>query len=184
MVHETDLTTEDRRTCADCGHRLGDDAQFCARCGTAVESGIEPTDPRAHAALSSGEYMGFWVRLAAEIVDSIILAIALFVLVAITTTTSWLWILIAPIVAYGIFKHLKCQTLGRKLFRIKVVNAAGDDVSFWRGALRETGGKFMSGLFLYLGFLWIGWDQKKRGWHDHIAGTYVVRARRGKSTEF
>jgi uncharacterized RDD family membrane protein YckC len=28
---------------------------------------------------------------------------------------------------------------------------------------------------LFLGFLWIGFDSEKRGLHDWIAGTYVVR---------
>ena len=27
-----------------------------------------------------------------------------------------------------------------------------------------------------LGFLWIVFDQKRQGWHDKIAGTYVVEA--------
>ena len=28
----------------------------------------------------------------------------------------------------------------------------------------------------FLGFLWIGFDAEKRGLHDWIAGTYVIRA--------
>jgi uncharacterized RDD family membrane protein YckC len=30
-------------------------------------------------------------------------------------------------------------------------------------------------IVLFLGFLWIAWDQDKQGWHDKIAGTAVVR---------
>lgn len=33
----------------------------------------------------------------------------------------------------------------------------------------------LSALPLGLGFLAIGWDKRKRGWHDRMAGTYVVR---------
>ena len=29
---------------------------------------------------------------------------------------------------------------------------------------------------LFLGFLWMGFDSEKRGLHDWIAGTYVIRA--------
>ena len=36
-------------------------------------------------------------------------------------------------------------------------------------------GYILSGIFLYLGFLWIAWDGRKQGWHDKIAGTVVVR---------
>jgi len=28
---------------------------------------------------------------------------------------------------------------------------------------------------LFVGYLWVGFDPKKQGWHDHIAGTVVVR---------
>lgn len=27
-------------------------------------------------------------------------------------------------------------------------------------------------------FLWVAWDPRKRAWHDHLAGTYVVRKQR------
>jgi uncharacterized RDD family membrane protein YckC len=36
-------------------------------------------------------------------------------------------------------------------------------------------GKFVSTIFILLGYLWIGRDRQKRGWHDHIASTYVIR---------
>ena len=26
-----------------------------------------------------------------------------------------------------------------------------------------------------LGFLWVAWDPRKQGWHDKLAGTYVVK---------
>ncbi|MGA7985503.1 MAG: RDD family protein [Burkholderiales bacterium] len=35
-------------------------------------------------------------------------------------------------------------------------------------------GYFVSIVPLGLGFLWIAFDRKKRGWHDLIAGTVVV----------
>ena len=28
---------------------------------------------------------------------------------------------------------------------------------------------------IFLGFFWIGWDDRKQGWHDKLAGTLVVR---------
>jgi uncharacterized RDD family membrane protein YckC len=30
-------------------------------------------------------------------------------------------------------------------------------------------------LVIFLGFFWIGWDSRKQGWHDKLAGTLVVR---------
>jgi uncharacterized RDD family membrane protein YckC len=39
-------------------------------------------------------------------------------------------------------------------------------------------GYIISTIPLCLGFLWVGFDSKKQGWHDKIAGTVVVRNRR------
>jgi len=38
---------------------------------------------------------------------------------------------------------------------------------------------FFSAIVLFLGFLWIFWDEEKQSWHDKIAGTVVVRLPRG-----
>lgn len=32
----------------------------------------------------------------------------------------------------------------------------------------------VSGIVFCLGYFWIIWDDEKQGWHDKIAGTYVV----------
>jgi len=37
---------------------------------------------------------------------------------------------------------------------------------------------FVSALVLGLGFIWIAFDTRKQGWHDKLAGTVVVRARK------
>jgi uncharacterized RDD family membrane protein YckC len=29
---------------------------------------------------------------------------------------------------------------------------------------------------LFLGLIWVAFDAQKQGWHDKIAGTYVVKA--------
>jgi uncharacterized RDD family membrane protein YckC len=36
---------------------------------------------------------------------------------------------------------------------------------------------FLSVLGLFVGYLWVGFDPKKQGWHDHLAGTVVIRKR-------
>ncbi|RYY81863.1 MAG: RDD family protein, partial [Comamonadaceae bacterium] len=37
---------------------------------------------------------------------------------------------------------------------------------------------FVSAIPLCIGFLWVAWDPRKQGWHDKLAGTVVVRARK------
>ena len=47
-------------------------------------------------------------------------------------------------------------------------------------ALREILGKFISSAVFCLGYLWIAIDKEKRGWHDSIASTHVVKVEPGK----
>jgi uncharacterized RDD family membrane protein YckC len=61
---------------------------------------------------------------------------------------------------------------------IKVVDREGRPPGLWKAFLREVVGKILSGLVIYIGYIWVAFDSEKRGWHDHIAGTYVVSARR------
>jgi uncharacterized RDD family membrane protein YckC len=36
---------------------------------------------------------------------------------------------------------------------------------------------YLSSIVLLLGFIWVGFDPRKQGWHDKLAGTLVVRSR-------
>ena len=169
-------------SCRSCGAGLDRRARFCSVCGTSVIPGESPAAAAGIRDLTDVEYMGFWIRLAAELIDQAIIVLAILLLVLITNLTQFAWVLAVPVIIYFVYKHLKCQTPGRKLLKIKVVNAKGEDVGFWRGAFRETIAKFVSAIFFYLGFLWVGWDKRKRGWHDHLAGTFVVRAQPNRPT--
>ena len=40
-------------------------------------------------------------------------------------------------------------------------------------------GCFLSLCVVFLGFIWIAFDPNRQAWHDKIAGTVVVRAKRG-----
>jgi uncharacterized RDD family membrane protein YckC len=77
---------------------------------------------------------------------------------------------------HWLFIGLAGRTLGKMVVGIKVTNAQGDRPGLGVAALREILGKTLSALVFCLGFLWIAWDEKKQGWHDRIAGTYVVKA--------
>ena len=161
--------------CRSCGVGLDRRDRFCSVCGSPVIPGEVPAAGVAVQDQANLEYMGFWIRLAAQIIDDSFIFLAVFLLALIANISQFVWILAVPVIIYIVYKHLKCQTPGRKLLKIKVVNSQGEDVGFWRGAFRETLAKFVSAIFFYLGFLWIGWDGRKRGWHDYLAGTCVVR---------
>jgi uncharacterized RDD family membrane protein YckC len=74
----------------------------------------------------------------------------------------------------GLFWTLTGQTLGHRVLRLRVVDPWGRPPRPWRAALRVVG----HGLGLALGamgWLWVAFDREKRGLHDHLARTYVVR---------
>jgi uncharacterized RDD family membrane protein YckC len=66
------------------------------------------------------------------------------------------------------------QSWGRKLVGIKVVDAEGGPIGFWRALGRNLFAAFISAPFFYLGFLWVLWDADKQAWHDKVFRTYVV----------
>lgn len=75
------------------------------------------------------------------------------------------------------------QTPGKRVVGARVVDAeTGEPVSVGKGIVRYLG-YFVSMLGLFIGYLWVGFDPKKQGWHDHIAGTVVVRNRAAVSFE-
>jgi uncharacterized RDD family membrane protein YckC len=116
--------------------------------------------------------MGFWIRLLAWLIDAVVIAAANLLLAR--AGLNIFTFFVAPI--YGVlFIGFKGQTIGKMALGIKVIDAEGNVPGLWRAILREIVGKFISGLALGLGYAWIGWDSHKRGWHDHIGGTYVVR---------
>ncbi len=45
----------------------------------------------------------------------------------------------------------------------------------WATAILRMIGYWVSGAVFYLGYIWIFIDNWKRGWHDLIAGTVVVK---------
>ncbi|MBA1201764.1 RDD family protein [Pseudomonas capeferrum] len=73
------------------------------------------------------------------------------------------------------------QTLGMQVWGVRVQNADGSAISLWQALLRFVVG-IASWLCFGLGFLWILWDKRKRGWHDIYSETELVRVpKRGSS---
>ncbi len=70
---------------------------------------------------------------------------------------------------------LKGQTPGKWVAGIIVVDEEGRVPGVAMAIPREMVGRVISIAALGLGLAWIIPDKKRQGWHDKIAGTYVVR---------
>lgn len=70
------------------------------------------------------------------------------------------------------------SSVGKRMFGIKVVKADGGQPGCITGVLlREIIGRFISSFTFMLGYIWIILDDKRQGWHDKIAETYVIQDR-------
>lgn len=65
-------------------------------------------------------------------------------------------------------------TIGKILTGTKIVSPSGEKIGFWRAFFRNHIGYMVSGVFLWLGFIWVLVDKERRAWHDQIADTYVI----------
>ena len=162
--------------CEICKQDNPPEARFCGNCGAALATTVErpsPVSPEPRIApIVAVEYMGFWIRLVATIVDVVIIWLFFWMLSLVLLSSA---ILVGPLLYYWLFTGLKGQTLGKMLVGIKVVDAQGNRPGLFLAALREVLGKIISTIVFYLGFFWSAWDRQKQGWHDKIADTYVVK---------
>jgi len=156
--------------CPSCGRFASGNATFCGYCRYQF---------RAHRA-GAGEfaYAGFWIRFVAWIIDSIILFgvnMVISMLVANVLSAFVLEIFLAA-VYYVAFWIGQGATPGKMAVGIKVVMANGDPIDFGPAVLRYFG-TWLSWLILGIGFLMIAFSSEKRGLHDNIAGTIVIKSR-------
>lgn len=137
---------------------------------------------------SNVEYAGFWLRVLASVIDSILYGVIVIpilmniygddyftserlILGSWDLLLSWL----LPAVAVVAFWVYRSATPGKMLVRIRVVDArTGDKPGVGQSVLRYLG-YFVSTIPLLLGILWVAFDQRKQGWHDKLAGTLVIR---------
>ena len=63
-------------------------------------------------------------------------------------------------------------TLGKMIFGMKVTDLNGNRISFGRATGRHFA-KWLSGMILGIGFIMVGFTERKQGLHDMLAGTLV-----------
>ena len=137
------------------------------------------------------EYVGFGARLGASIVDSIAVMLIIYPILYLIYGKQYLssdifiqgpldFIIsyVFPVLATILFWFYKSATPGKIALSIKIVDAkTGNKPTVSQYIIRYIG-YYVSMIPFFLGFLWILWDDKKQGWHDKMAGTVVISAKR------
>jgi uncharacterized RDD family membrane protein YckC len=149
-------------------------------------------------------YGGFWIRLLAHLIDHAILgavAAPLFVMTVLPSIlrivnqaerdqepspemiitivgSAFVYIALA-FVGQWLYEALLTSsswqgTIGKKVLRLKVVDEAGNRISFGRATGRFFA-KILSSMFFCIGFIMIGFTDRKRGLHDMLANTLVMK---------
>lgn len=143
------------------------------------------------------EYAGFWVRLAASLIDVILgLIVILIPLILIygndylldETAVKGFWDVFFnyffPIVITVWFWLRYMATPGKMVMKLKVVDAkTGNKLSVGQ-AIGRYFAYIPAMLPLGLGLIWVGIDKKKQGWHDKLAGTVVIRSNQSEPVRF
>lgn len=147
----------------------------------------------AHAAASPADLpkAGFWIRVVACLLDSLLVGTVQFCIVLVLGLAggaltggddgmamglvTWLCSTAVGLTYYIFFTGYNGQTPGKMALRIQVVRSDGTPMSYGRAFLREVPGKFLSAILLGIGYLMVAFDRNKQGLHDRIAGTYVIK---------
>lgn len=146
------------------------------------------------------EYAGFWVRLAAYLIDSVIVFFALLIvrlvvsgfMTAVKGTVLGGNILfhynlkdivlyIAEALYFILCTYYTGTTLGKKALNLRVIRADGEEkLELFTVIYRETVGRFLSSVIMGVGYLIIGIDKEKQGIHDILCDTRVIYAKKIK----
>ncbi len=137
-------------------------------------------------------YAGFWIRVLAYIIDTIILALAgsvlgaiyVFSVLGLDNDPSYLsggadlLNLFSIIISVAYFAGMESSTwqatLGKKALGLVVTDVSGNRISLMRGVGRYFA-KILSAIILLIGFIMVAFTARKQGLHDIIAGTLVLK---------
>ena len=147
--------------------------------------------------LGTNAYAGFWIRFAASLLDGIFiipLYLVFFLVVGLVAGSAGAFQRpdsvadggASPFFAFAFllfglllwFFSCYCTsrfggTPGKRICKLRVVTGSGQPVSLGR-AMGRVLAKGVSGMILYIGYLFIAFDERKRGLHDIICDTLVV----------
>ena len=148
----------------------------------------DPLDPHHPETPVGPSYAGFWIRLAAHVIDALIIFAVSFAVVLLlfgglpqpdpatapgATIDLIAWLVVA--IAVVAFWRMRGATPGKMLCGLRIV----DSTTLGPLSTGQCIGRYLayivSALPLFLGYLWVAVDRRKQGFHDKLASTFVVR---------
>jgi uncharacterized RDD family membrane protein YckC len=182
-----------RKMCPGCGKVNEGVAAFCYSCGVAL--------PATVSAQAVGDPAGFWIRVAATILDGVFVGFIfrgidrifpgsltpptaadfsgmsreekgiaiLFALGILFTVMALIHALYATI-----WVGSMGRTPGKWILGLKIVRTDGSRVPYGLAFMRSIA-FVLSSLPLGLGVIWIALTSMKRGWHDYLCDTRVIK---------
>lgn len=144
-------------------------------------------------------YAGFWRRAIAVVIDAIITIVVTYPIgyvfgsiigyemgssgasmQEIQDVAEIVGNLLGIFITWIYFSAMECSkwqaTFGKKALGLRVVDGDGNRIGFGRATGRHFA-KILSALMLFIGYFMAGWTKRKRGLHDMIANTLVIRGR-------
>jgi uncharacterized RDD family membrane protein YckC len=149
-------------------------------------------------------YAGFWIRLVARLLDSLIVGIPLAIVLGIlllaggglaagtnnadqntqnaaAAVFSGIFIvfyLVAIAVSIGYWVYFwgtTGSTFGMRVLRLRVVDAnTGGPIGIPRALVRWLM-TIVNSWACYIGWIWVAFDSRKQGWHDKVANSVVLQ---------
>ena len=149
-------------------------------------------------------YAGFWIRVAARLLDSVIVGIPLTVIIVVFLTAAGVFsstagnadnqsargvsaalfggafllvYLLVIVITFGYWIYFwgkTGETLAMRLLRLRVIDANTGAPIGYGRAALRLLMTFINTWACYLGWIWVAFDPRKQGWHDKVANSVVV----------
>lgn len=149
----------------------------CGECKDGFFQGVK----EGTATNAAFQFGGFWIRAGALILDSIITTVINYaILIPITfilpAAAAVMSIVLTLVMLFWepFFVAKYAATPGKMICGLEVLKADGSRLSFWQAILRSLA-KILSSLILLIGYIMAAFDDEKRGLHDRLCNTRVVK---------
>jgi len=182
--------------CPQCGTNSPAGVGYCQKCGASLYWASPGSTGIPVAAVQP--YAGFWIRVAATLIDGVVQGIIVVPLVILlglhlaeqlkhvtfNDSEPFLPIFIfivtlfsAIVMVEWLYEALLTSstwqgTVGKHLLGLRVTDLAGNPIDFARSTGRFFA-KFLSRLCFSIGYIMVAFTERKQGLHDILAGTLV-----------